>query len=124
MMVDIWPKYIYIATLKLQRPSNGPLFSQFCKISPQKKHCHEDKKGNFLKKNQPTHLKRKNNHPHPHPHLNLRLLHSGHVSSSHHRCFWCLHQQFDNFLHKCVNMAWTTKGPESPPLPMLCSFYR
>ncbi len=37
--------------------------------------------------------------------------------------FECFDQQFNNFLHQCVNMAWMTKGIRGLPLSMLCSFY-
>jgi hypothetical protein len=37
--------------------------------------------------------------------------------------FIVLHQQTSNFLHKCVKMAWSTKGFRSLPLSILHSFY-
>ncbi len=38
--------------------------------------------------------------------------------------FGCLHQHVDNFLHRGANMAWTAKVFRSPPLLILCAFYR
>jgi hypothetical protein len=38
--------------------------------------------------------------------------------------FKCLHQQIDNFLHHCVNMAWVAKGFKSFLLLILHAFYR
>jgi len=40
------------------------------------------------------------------------------------KVFGCLHQQNDNFLHQCAKMMWLTKGSRSPPLSILCSFYK
>jgi hypothetical protein len=39
------------------------------------------------------------------------------------KVFGSLHQETDNFLHQCDNMAWIAKGTRGPPLSMLCSFY-
>lgn len=38
--------------------------------------------------------------------------------------FGCLHQQIDNFLYHCVNMAWVAKASRSLPLLILHAFYR
>jgi hypothetical protein len=35
-----------------------------------------------------------------------------------------LHQQIDNFLHHCVNMAWVAKGSRSLPLLILHAFHK
>jgi hypothetical protein len=40
------------------------------------------------------------------------------------KIFACLHQQANNFLHQCVNMAWSTKGFGGPYLLILHSFYK
>ncbi len=34
----------------------------------------------------------------------------------------CLHQQRNDFLHQCANMAWSTKGFGGPPLSIIHSF--
>lgn len=46
------------------------------------------------------------------------------VSSHRYRGFGCLHQQVDNFVHQCGNMAWLAKGFGGPPLTILHVFYR
>jgi hypothetical protein len=38
--------------------------------------------------------------------------------------FGYLHQQVNDFLHQCANMAWLTKGSRGPLLLIICSFYR
>jgi hypothetical protein len=40
------------------------------------------------------------------------------------KIFECLHQQANDFLHWCANMAWSMKGFGGPLLSILCSFYR
>ncbi len=40
------------------------------------------------------------------------------------KVFQCLHQQNDIFFHWCAKMMWLTKGSTSPPLSILCSFYK
>jgi hypothetical protein len=37
--------------------------------------------------------------------------------------FGCLHKQADVFLHKCVNIIWSLKGLEGPPLFVLVTFF-
>jgi hypothetical protein len=39
------------------------------------------------------------------------------------KVFGYLHQEADNFLHQCGNVAWIAKGTGGPPLSILCSFY-
>jgi hypothetical protein len=38
--------------------------------------------------------------------------------------FGCLHQYANNFLHQYANMVWLTKDTCSPPLVVLCAFYK
>jgi hypothetical protein len=38
--------------------------------------------------------------------------------------FGCIHMQFDNFLHRRANMAWTTKDTKGLPLSILYSLYK
>jgi len=38
--------------------------------------------------------------------------------------FECLHQQVDNFLHCCANMAWVAKGLRGLSLSILHAFSR
>jgi hypothetical protein len=38
--------------------------------------------------------------------------------------FGCLHQQVDNFLHHCANMAWVANVSKGPLLLILGAFYR
>jgi thiol:disulfide interchange protein len=40
------------------------------------------------------------------------------------KVFKCLHQQVDEFLHQCVNMAWGAMGIVGPSLLVLCTFYK
>ncbi len=37
--------------------------------------------------------------------------------------FGCLHQQMNKFFHQRVNMAWSTKGTNGPPLTILHVLY-
>ncbi len=36
----------------------------------------------------------------------------------------CLHQQTNDLLHWCANMAWSMKGFRGPPISIICSFYK
>jgi hypothetical protein len=38
--------------------------------------------------------------------------------------FRCLHQQVDNFLHRCANISWLVKDKKGPPLSILRSIYK
>jgi len=40
------------------------------------------------------------------------------------KVFRCLHQQVDEFLHWCANMAWEAKGTWRFPFLVLSTFYR
>ncbi len=40
------------------------------------------------------------------------------------KVFGCLHQQVNNFLHRCAYMAWSTKGFDGHFLAILHAFYR
>ncbi len=37
--------------------------------------------------------------------------------------FGCLHKEVDVFLHDCANAIWSFKGPKSPPLLDLVTFF-
>jgi hypothetical protein len=39
------------------------------------------------------------------------------------KTFGCLHQEANDFFHRCANMAWLVKGSKGPPLSILRSFY-
>ncbi len=39
------------------------------------------------------------------------------------KLFSCWHQQMDDFFHKCVNMAWSTKNTSCPALAVLHVFF-
>jgi hypothetical protein len=38
--------------------------------------------------------------------------------------FKCLHQQANNFFHRCANITWSSKGFRCPPLSIIHLFYR
>ncbi len=45
-----------------------------------------------------------------------------HPSSS--KIFGCLHQHANDFLHRCANITWSTKGFGGPLVSIIYSFYR